>query len=234
MKIDKALNLVIPIYGDDVPKLDGTGKPVIENGKPVMVETVVAYVHSTPISRETFEKYFLPISQTFSAIFNQGLGAAGGPAVALLLLKERAQAAGVWEGPDGVERGLVDDMRRLTTVIAQREGGGWEQVPLAIATARGMLNKEDVAEVENAIAFFIVNSAMLRRAQRRPMLETAADLWSARISSSTPTEFTASLPTSTGTGNSGASESAPAAGPQKQAPRGATVVVDGKPSSLPV
>ena len=48
MKIDKKLNLIVPVYGDDE-------------------KTIRCYVHSTPISRETFERYFLIIGQTFGA-----------------------------------------------------------------------------------------------------------------------------------------------------------------------
>ena len=56
MKINRALNLVIPIDS--------------EKGQ--------LFVHSTPISREIFEQYFLVISKTFAAIFSEGLGAIAG------------------------------------------------------------------------------------------------------------------------------------------------------------
>jgi hypothetical protein len=215
MKIDKALNLIVPVYGDDE-------------------QTVRCYVHSTPVSRETFEKYFLIVSQTFSQIFNQGLGAAAGPAVAMLLLKKIAEVDKSWDGPEGVQAGLVEEMRRLTSVVAPGEDGAWRPIPLNIAVDRKLLTPDDQAEVENAIVFFIVVSAMLRRAARREMLETAVGYWGARTSSSTCAEFTASLGTSTGTASSGGPESAHAAGPQPAPPKAATVVVDGKPSSLPV
>ena len=34
MRIDKRLNLVVPIYGDPVPVRDAEGAPVMENGQP--------------------------------------------------------------------------------------------------------------------------------------------------------------------------------------------------------
>ncbi len=214
MKIDKKLNLIVPVYEDDE-------------------KTVRCHVHSTPISRETFEKYFLVISQTFGSIYNQGLGKTAGPAVSMLLLKMCAERDKSWDGDDGVEKGLVEEIRRLTTVVVPAsEGGGWQTVPLKIAADRGFLTKDDMAEVENAIVFFIVNSAMLQRAQRREMLEEASNLWGARISSSTPTEFIASLPKSTATAHSGEPQSAPAKNQPSDKP--ANAAVDGKPASVPV
>ena len=215
MKINKALNLVVPVYEDDE-------------------KTIRCYVHSTPIARETFDKYFMPIAQTFSAIYNQGLGEAAGPRVAMRLLRHISENTKTWEddpkiGYVGVKSGLVEEMRRLTVVVAKREGG-WQPVPLQVAVDQKLLDEEDAAEVENAIAFFIVSSAMHRRAERRAMLESAAGLWGALISSSGSSDFAASLSKSTGTAGSGAKASAPAAAPSK-APV-ATADVDGKPSSL--
>ena len=76
MKIDKKLNLVIPIETDD-----GT-----------------LYVHSMPIRREIFDTYFLVLSKTFAAIHGEGLGEIAGPRVAALILKKIAMDTGMWEG----------------------------------------------------------------------------------------------------------------------------------------
>lgn len=214
MKIDKKLNLIVPVYGDDE-------------------KTIRCYVHSTPISRETFEKFFLTISQAFGAIYNQGLGKTAGPAVSMMLLKRCAEIDKVWDGEDGVEKGLVEEIRRLTVVVVPAaEGPGWQTIPLGVAVERGFLTADDRAEVENAIVFFIVNSAVLPRAQRREMLEEASNLWGARISSSTPSEFAASLPKLTATARSGEPPSAPAKSQPTDKPASATV--DGKPASVPV
>ena len=211
MKIDKNLNLVIPIYGDDD-------------------STVRAYVHSTPIAREVFEKYFMTIAQTFASIYGGGLGQLGGPPVAMLLLKQQAEKANAWDGPEGINAGLVEEIRRMTSVIVPGEPGkGWQPLPLQVAVDRGFLNPDDKAEVENAIVFFIVVSAMHNRAVRRPILEGAVDLWGAQISSLNSSAFAASLATSTATGNSGEKSPAPA----NDKPAGANAVVDGKPASVP-
>ena len=213
MRIDKRLNLIISIYDDeDEAKL-------------------IAHVHSTPLARETVEKNFLLLGQTFAAIYNQGLGKAAGPATSMLLLRQIAQNTGIWEEKDGSPGSgklLVDEIKRLTTVIIQ-EGGSWQQVPLDVAVARKFLNDDDRSEVENAIVFFIVNYALLPRRERRAMIEGAAELWGAQLSFSTPSDFQTSLKTSKGTASSG--EKSPAPAPSARVSANATV--DGKPASVP-
>lgn len=216
MRIDKRLNLVVPIYAEE------------EGGD------IVAWVHSTPLGEETVDRYFMVIAQTYAAIFSQGLGLAGGPAVAMRLLRHIATERGVWHDDPktnsiGVENGVVEEIRRLTMVAAIKDGK-WEQIPLAVAVDRGIVSAEDKTEVENAIVFFIVASAVLPRAQRPAMIKAAADLWGAQTSSFTITEWAASLKTSTGTATTGAKYPAGA----KEKPERANATVAGKPLSVPV
>src|SRR5581483_1201358 len=179
----------------------------------------------------------MTLAQTYSAIFSRGLGIAGGPAIAMRLLRQIAMENNAWaDGPDGspgVERGLVEEVRRLTNVAALVDGS-WQQVPLKVAAQRGVIDDEDVSEVENAIVFFICISAVLNRSMRRPMLEAAAELWGAQITSSSCSELMSSLLRSRGTGNSG--ETSPAPGPAAPSRGGgsANATLDGKPSSVPV
>lgn len=182
MEISRKLNLVIPIEGDD--------------------GNIVAYVHSAPISREVFETYFLPVSKTFSAIYAEGLGSVAGPRVAAMMLKRIATDLGQWDGPAGVERGLVAEIRRLTNVLAPGDRG-WETLPYDEAMKRGILSSDDAAEVDNAVTFFTVASAMHRRSELRPILDGAGRLWGAQTSSLNSTEFAASLPISKPDANSG-------------------------------
>jgi len=173
MKIDKRLNLVVQVE---------TGEGVI-------------YVHSTPVSREVFEQYFLVISKTFAAIISEGLSFISGPRVAALMLKKIATEAGVWEGRDGVSNGLMAEIRRLSNVVIPSETG-WRTVPLQDAIDKKLLDEADVAEVEGLITFFICASAMSRKNEIRSVLERMA-LWGSSITSLNSTEFAASLPTST-------------------------------------
>ena len=177
MQINKALNLVVP--------LDGGG-----------------YVHSTPIGREVFETYFLPISKTFSGIFAEGLNVLAGPRVASLMLKKVAVDMGVWDGVAGVGNGLMAEIRRLTNVLLPTESG-WQTVPLDVALSRQMISQDDYAEAEGSIVFFICISAMHKRSLIEPTLAGMCSLWESQITSLNCTEFASSLPTSTETDSFG-------------------------------
>ena len=215
MKIAKNLNFIVPIYGDDN-------------------KNVVAHAHSTPLWEDVADKYFLILAQTFSQIFSLGLGAGGGPGVAAKLLKSIAIKQEIWDDvgdSPGIEKGLIEEIRRLTSVIALTEKG-WHPLPLQHAVDRGFLTDRDRREVENAIVFFIAVSATLGRAQAQDMMETACVLWNARLSLLNSTEFAASLPKSTATASFG--EKKPAAAPPMPLPvPRANATVDGKPASLP-
>jgi len=234
LRIDRRLNLVVPIYGEEIPKLGDDNLPVMQDGEPVMEAPVVAYVHSTPLPAEVVDQYFMILGQTFSKIFSGGLGLASGPANAMRVMRSLAMEQKAWaddsaSGTIGVKRGVVDQIERLTTVAVPADNGGWQSVPLAVAVDRKFISAEDKAEVENAIVFFIVASATLARAQRKAMVTAAADLWGAQTSSLSSTEFMASLKTSTATASSG--EKSPATASVEAGPANATV--DGKPASVP-
>jgi hypothetical protein len=186
MKIDRQLNLVIPIYGEG------------EDTPPVM------YVHAAPLSREVFEANFLIISRTIAAVHGHGLGIQAAPRIAMLLLRNEAKAIGADEESVAA---LIAEMRRLASVITATPTG-WTTMPLDDALAARILDDEDVSEVENAMAFFTCASSMLRKVERAAVLNGAAKMWGAQTSSLNSTAFANSLPISTGTGNSG--EKAPA------------------------
>lgn len=180
MKIDRRLNLVIPVEQDD-----GT-----------------IYVHSSPIARAVFDRYFMVIAKTFSSIYNEGLGVTSGPRVAALLLKDTATNLGVWDGEAGVERGLMNEVRRLSNVIMLGPAG-WTTIPFQEAVDKKMIDDTDRSEVENAIVFFTVASLMHKKAELPAILGGAVSLWGGQITSSNCTEYASSLPTSTATENSG-------------------------------
>lgn len=174
MRIDRKMNLVFPV---DTEK--GT-----------------VYVHTTPISREVFELHFLVISQTFAALYQQGLNIVAGPRIAAMMLKDLATKQGNWDGPDGVKEGLVAEMRRLTMVAVPGEKG-WQMMPFDEVCDRGILDEDDQSEVEGAVTFFTCVSAMHRRDQLPGVLAGMASLWDAQITSLNFTAYVASLPTLT-------------------------------------
>lgn len=173
MKLNDKLHIVIPIYGDDG-------------------DTIVAHVHSAPISRDVFDAHFMLLGRTFAAIYSSGLGPVAGPRVAHLLLKKMAA-----EQNDEVGAvALMAEIVRLTNVMLRTEKG-WEAIPYQTVLDHGMLPAEDLAEVTNSLVFFTVLSSTHRRMERREMMAGAAKLWGAQISSQDFTEFAASLPTLT-------------------------------------
>src|SRR6266566_2751167 len=90
---------------------------------PLDTERGTVYIHSTPISRAIFEKYYKVLSKTYSALYTDGYAhaAISGPRIAAMLLKDTAlatpnghlgsdgRALDSWVGPDGVEHGLMSE-----------------------------------------------------------------------------------------------------------------------------
>jgi len=187
LKLDRKLNLVIPVTQDN---------------------NVTVYVHAAPISREVFERYFLVISKTHAQILGAGLGWSIAPRVASMMLEKVAKEDDSWEGPAGVARGLIGDIVRLANVAVPDEKGGWTTIPLQQALDQSYFSEDDTAEIKNAVVFFTVASWMYPRADRNAILSEAMKLWGGRTESSNSTEFVSSLPISTETANSGATETA--------------------------
>lgn len=188
MQIDKnTLNLVMPIERGD-------GSTV--------------HVYAIPIARAVFERYYMVMAKTFNTIYSGGLGIMSGPRVAAMILKDTAIEMGAWDGAEGVDRGLMQEIRRLTNVLVLG-ANGWETVPLHEAIAKGHIDEDDMSEVENALAFFSVASHMHRKADRRQILGGASRLWGARLESLSCSEYCASLSKSTMTANSAAQPQEP-------------------------
>lgn len=184
MRIDRALNLVIP----------------------VVQEERTIYVHSTAISTEVYDIYWRVLARTFADINTQGLGAMG-PQIAAKMLREVADEMGVWADEPrakrvGVERGLLAEIRRLTNVLVCVDKG-WEMIPIEDARKAGHLDDEDVKEIEGRLVFFTAGSHLFPKANRRGLLAGSLSLWGAQIESLDCTEFMRSLMTSTGAASTG-------------------------------
>ena len=181
VKINRKLNLDVPVYRDD-----GT----------------VLHVHASPIGREVFETYFEHFSRVFTLIYAGGHGITTGPRIAYLMLKKDAIDHGNWEGELGVKRGLIEEIGRLTNVLAPGDRG-WETIPFDQALKDGMIDDDDAAEIWNALVYFTLASVMHRKAELGPLLSAALDLWGAQPTSLNCMEFRDSLPISTPTDSSG-------------------------------
>lgn len=173
MRIDSKLNLIV-----EVETNEGS-----------------VFVHSTPISRDVFERYYLVIGKTFSRIITEGLSFVSGPRLASLILKTVATELGVWDGRDGIANGFMAEIRRLSSVVIPGPKG-WHTIPLQDAIDKAVLDPEDVAEVENLITFFICASAMTRRTEVKAVLEKMI-VWGGVTTLLNSTEFAGSLTIST-------------------------------------
>jgi len=182
--IDRKLNLVIP-----VEKEDGS----------------IIYIHSTPISTATFEKYWLVLSRTFSAFADAGIMVTSAPSVARLTLKQIAEETprldgDWWGGEDGVSGpgGLIADMVRLSQVI-----DGDTIRPLAdILMVKG-LDDEVKNEVISYLVFFTAVSRVPPRSDRPKLIRGFAVLYKLVSTSLSATDYASSLKTSTSVDNTG-------------------------------
>lgn len=177
MRIDRRLNLVIPVDRDDGTRV---------------------YVHSTPVSEDVFDRHFLLMSRTFAAIVATGMGEIAGPRVALKMLR---RMAGQMKADDEAEA-LVNEIRRTSTFLSPG-ADGYDIVTLHEALERDLMDRTDASEVENAVAFFTVYSAMQRRRDLAETLDGLAELWGARTSSLNSTEYAASMRTPTPVASTG-------------------------------
>lgn len=175
VSLNDKLHLVIPIVSDTDD------------------EHVIGYVHSAPIARETFELHFELLSMAFSAMFADGQNLLGGPRIASLMLRKIATKRG--EQSEYLD--LMNEVRRLSNVV-KRGPHGWVSQPLQEAIDHQTLTDDEIAGVTNAIAFFIVASAMLPKSKVKPLMDGVAPMWGARNSYLDFTAFVASLGTSTG------------------------------------
>ena len=169
--IDKRLNLVIPV----------------EDGGSAL------YVHSTPIPRAVFKRYSKIIARTFNEIYGGGYGVIAGPRIAADLLESAARASNEWDGPTGVERGLLGEVYRLTNVAVPGAFGGWDVVPYQIAVSTGQISEDDADEVNNALVFFTVASSMHKKTDLPDIIHASSRLWGGLSTSLNVTGYADSL-----------------------------------------
>jgi hypothetical protein len=196
MIIDKKLNLIVAVSRDD--------------------ETTV-YIHSTPIRLETFRTYHLVLSKTFASLMSEKLSIIAGPSVAAYVLEEvakttnRSPGVNWWEGPDGVENGLMAEIRRLSNIITLKpDGSGWGALPLQLVLddrnrdgSLKVMSEEEAIEVMNQLVFFTVISSAAPRKDRPSMIHGAAYLFDGQTSLLDCTAFAASLKILTPVGSTG-------------------------------
>lgn len=178
MRIDKRLNLIIPVQRDDASEI---------------------FVHSSPITAQTFDLYFEVISATWNRLMTGGHFLTG-PLIADKMLRKVAQEMGVWDTDGGVEHGLVAAIHQRTNVLTPGTKG-WDLLPLD--QSKKALSDEDAAKIEAAITFFTVASALLPPSTLQERIGGIVKMWGARLDFCSCTELRSSLQTLTAAASSG-------------------------------
>lgn len=193
MKINKKLNLVMPLERDD-----GT----------------TFHVHSTSISIDILNQYWELAGRTMAALYSRGFGMFA-PRYALEMLLQLAKEDGgideqkQMQSVKRVEMGLLNEMKRLTNIFALGENG-WELRAMDEATKNGLIDSEEAYEVLNAVVFFTFASRSHLKSQVKEW-SGALNVWNAQMTYSGCTEYKNFLVTSTKVESTGETEKPPSA-----------------------
>jgi len=198
MKINEKRNLALPIVTENVTKK-------IE-GKDVTESVVRVWAFHSPVSREVFEANYRILAATKSALASKGSHylMTSGPRIAALTLKDEGRKDAAERGSFDKDGNIVDEetpallseIKRLTMILCAG-ANGWDMLPVDTAISAGKIDSEDWEEALSSIVFFICHYAMARKADRETTARATASLLGASITSSSITEYLASLQTST-------------------------------------
>lgn len=177
--INKKLNLVIPI----------------EEG-----EKIKAWIYSVPLSYEVFEANYMLLIRTLSYLYSNGIGPLMAIRVARLALKDVAKQI---DDTTDVSEGLMNEILRTTSVLLPDETGKWKPMPYGLVKSKNTFSLEKFREVENAIVYFIVASAVHLEDEMPMAYNGLKQIWKAQTTLLNTTEYGNSLPTSTPTESTG-------------------------------
>ena len=182
MKIDRKLNLVWTLDRDAGP----------------------AHVHAMPISEATFERYFMQITRAYAAMTGEDGNwfMRMGPRNAARMLRRVSEADGSWEGAEGVERGLMAEVKRLANVLTPSDAG-WINTPLQECLDKGFLTPAEASEIENAIVFFIVCWSAIPPREAQKIMEIVVGIFDGDLTPLNVTDYQTFLQTSTTAENTG-------------------------------
>lgn len=197
VSINKKLNLVIPVDTD-------TGR---------------IWVHSVPISREIFESNYLLLTRTLSNLYANGIGPAMAPRVSKLVFMDTAKEM---DEKTDISSSLLQEIYRLTNFLMPGTGGhGWQTIPFGEVKAKKLIDEQQISEVENAVVYFIVASALHLKNELPMAYQGLKSIWNAETTFSSVTQYGNSLTTSTPIDNTG--EKAPIVQKIHPAPRASSI-----------
>lgn len=177
-KIDKKLNIVLEVEQED--------KSVI-------------HVHSTPVSRATYEMHFMFFAEIINELYDRLRNPIMAARVCHLAMKEKASKD---ERYASVPETLFADVWRLTSVVLPSPEG-WKPMPFYDVMQRQLMNEDDIEEVKSFVLFFTSASWVHGRKERSGLYQflTASGV---RTTALPFMEYVRSLPTLKPAENSGA------------------------------
>ena len=97
------------------------------------------------------------IARAYTAILPENLTSFPGPQTAYCMFGIQRLEMRVWEGKDGVESGLLAEIRRLANVALPRPGGGWEAMPYEDVRAQKLIDDDRSRRGGKPTGFFYLD-----------------------------------------------------------------------------
>lgn len=157
-----------------------------------LTDKSTGYVHAMPISKEVYLKHIILLGKVYSYIFSENLHCVSGPRIAYFLLKQICEEAKTWEGADGVENTLINEIIRLSNLVYPVEGKGYDSMPLDVAIEKGVI---DLDEAINELVFFTCFSAINKPDQLAVWMDRVSLLWQSVTTFLNVTEWIDSIKT---------------------------------------
>jgi hypothetical protein len=172
--INKKLNLVIPIDIDDKTKI---------------------WFYSSPISREVFEANYLLLVKTLSNMYYNGVGPGMAPRIASLALRDIAKEM---DDKKDISIPFIQEIYRLTFVfMIDPSTHKWKPLPYLEVKSKHLVDEDTLMEVENALVYFTVASAIHLRSELPTLMVGLNQIWGAQTTSLNAMEYCNSLTTLT-------------------------------------
>jgi len=160
-----------------------------------------------PISVEVFDANFWLLTQTLASLYAHGIGPSMSPRIALRALRDAAKQL---DDTTDISVNFVNEIYRLTNVIMPgTNGGGWVNLPYYEVKSKKLVDDQVLVEVENAIVYFIVASALHLRSELEMAYQGLISIWKAETTLLNVTDYMHSLPILTQTVNTGEKPRAP-------------------------
>jgi hypothetical protein len=169
--INKKLNLILPLEIDDKKM----------------------WVHSTPISREVFEANYLLFVKTLSNLYFNGIGPGMAPRVASFALKDMAKEI---NSENDITVPVIQEIYRLTYVLmVDPATNKWAAKPFVEVKMKNLIDEETLREVENALIYFTVASAIHLKSELPTVMVGLSSIWGAQTTSLNAMDYCNSLMT---------------------------------------